>query len=192
MTDALTWGIAASFAAQEGIRFLYGQLTELLKRARDKKAKDDPVVGAPDIHTGTQADDVLVSKPPVLAFDQAPDQLRLPVEGLVGHEVVLEKLLEEIREYLDNKAAGKVPDKAALNAISDLRALSESLSGQRLTFVGEPKRDRPIVRIKAAIERINGRFVGVQIRSGTHKDFHVDVHVGDIGPEGDTTIYKEQ
>lgn len=186
MSEALTWGIAAGFAAQEGIKFLYGQMAELLKRARERKAPPGP--GSTAI---TGDGEVLVASPPTTAFAQAPSELRLPVVSIAGSEQVLETLLGRINAFLTASESGQPPDEKSLQAVRDLRALAESISGQHLTFTGEPKGDRPIIRVDAVISEIGekGQFTGVEVKSSNRKDADIRLNVGRI--DGIGTVYKE-
>jgi hypothetical protein len=186
MSDALSWGIAAGFAAQEGIKFLYGQMADLLKRSRERKERSDCGSAAT---TGNS--DVLVASPPATAFAQAPGELRLPVASIAGSEGVLEALLGQVGVFLDASKAGQPPDEKSWQAVRDLRALVESISGQRLSFTGEPKEVRPIIRLKAVIKEIDekAQFTGVEVKSGNQKDANISLDLGRVG--GVATGYRE-
>lgn len=186
MSDALTWGIAAGFAAEEGIKFLYSQMAELLKRARERKAR-------PDSGSAATASDgeVLVASPPATAFAQAPSELRLPVASIVNNEQVLDALLWQVKAFLVTTQAGRSPDEKSWQAVRDMRALVESISGHNLTFTGEPKEVRPIIRLDAVINEIGekGRVIVVDVKSGNQKDADLDLDVGRI--DGEFTAYRE-
>jgi hypothetical protein len=171
--DSLTWGIAASFAAQEGIKFLFGQLTELISRARSKQSE------------------AVESRPPATAFETPPDRIRLSAKDLVGHETAAERLAEDIGTFLKSHPSADEPNESALLAIRDLRALMESLSGQQLTFAGEGSRNRPIAHVEASIKRVEGRLVGIDAtRDTSGRDHRLTAEIDEVTRTGDVTLFK--
>ena len=185
MSEALTWGIAAGIAAQEGIKFLYGQMADLIKRSREHKAR----LGSESSPTADC--DVLVASPPPSAFVQAPSELRLPVASIADSEQVLDKLLGQVDAFIVASKAGQCPDEQSWQAVRDLRALVESISGQRLTFIGEPKEARPIIRLDIVISEIGekGHFTGAEVKRDSRKDFVIGLDVGLVS--GEATVFKE-
>lgn len=174
MSAELTLGIAAGYAVQEGVKFLYNQLSELLKRAREPKP------------TGANPPETLVATPPAHVFDPTPVQLRFPLSQVAGQEAQLASLLAEIDTYLRLAPERANQDSKVLEAIGALRALAESVTGEALAFAGEPQRDRPTLELDATIRLISstGRFVGVSLPSDSKQSAKVKLEIDQIDGDG--------
>lgn len=169
MADPLTTGVVAGFVVQEGVRFLYGQVSELLKRVRERKGAAEPLRGEPP-------KDVFTAAPAELVLDPAP---------LVGREAKTEALLKDVEAWLERDAGGRA--QSPPEAVETLRALVEALSGTDLRLRGEAQA-RPKVSVEVAIGRLDGRAVLVDA-TGMEADQDVSARgaVGHIGPDGSFT-----
>jgi hypothetical protein len=148
----------------EGIKFLYGQASELIKwRLEKHKAAE-----------GTQAvpseQPKLMSRPDV--FEPDPAQASLD-------EGALERLAQPMDELCD-KLSGVVTGRTEVDAnnmvllarVDALRKALEIVIGQRLTFRREkrPEAEGPIVRGRINVDEVLGYVAGVvagSITSGT-------------------------
>ncbi len=174
LTDPLTLGVIGGLVAQEGVKFLYGQLTALIDRARKKN--DTPIE----------------AKLPPDLFANAPPQLVISPTNVVGHEQALDRLAKEIAPFVQSPdEISGMPGPSILAAIGDLRALIESLSGQRLDFIGEPARRSPIIEISAVIGEIEGRFIGFEFGGGVDvPDIKSRFEMTRIGSDANVTLFK--
>src|SRR5690242_7268922 len=127
----LTAAGLGAVALQEGIKFLYGQAGEVLKRWRERKDKASH--GSP---VAAGHDDVIMASPPPDVFDAGISQLRVQFEALENREVHLRGLYRELSEYVTGVAAVTAGDRDLLSKVDNLRGILEEIFGQRITFIG--------------------------------------------------------
>ena len=162
---AAEFGLAAVGAAAltEGIKFLYGQAAELLKRRRERRSKGE-TAQAP----GSPPAPAEAPQPPEGVFEGVP---RLDEVD----ETVLDKVEEGLGELLERPALVRVSalgreadasDAELLEAAEALRSLLEHVHRQRITFRGEPGRPAsgPLVFGEAEAETVDGLLAGVRAR----------------------------
>jgi hypothetical protein len=141
MVEPFSLGVLGAVAATEGIKFLYGQAAEVLKRWRERRSDDGPAAQAP------------------IPVDSAAARL---LEGELEAPTVdfaaLQSRHEEIRQLagtLGNYAGGiEVPeadDRGLSDAVDRLRRALEEVYGQRITFKGE-HREPSGVRLRGEVE----------------------------------------
>ena len=169
MADPLTLAVIGGWAAQEGVKFLYGQVAELLKRMRERKAGE---ILSP-ARTATPE-----------AFGTAPPILVLDPNGLSGREQEVEALLKTVGD----RASGQALSAAAAADVAQLRALVEALAGQRIDFRDEPVSRRPTIDVDIALGLVEGDATLVDL-SGSSKvqDVVARGSVQRVGPQGSFT-----
>jgi hypothetical protein len=153
MVDPFSLGALGAVAATEGIKFLYGQATEVIKRWRDRKAGKEAEAEAPIPVTGAEVLEGELA-PPKVDFDAA------------------ERLHENITDFasvLGNYASGlKEPDpedRDLAAAADGLRRALEAVYGQRITFKGEDREPSgPVVTGRVDVETVAGDVAGVRAR----------------------------
>lgn len=126
MVDPLSVGVLGGVALTEGIKFLYGQVTELLKRRRDgaeQAAAEPPVVPARQAQV---LDGPLVQRP-------------VDVGVVTGNEARLRELRRELADYSDGVAEPDPADRRLQEQVAALRGLLELAYGQHVTFRGEQR-----------------------------------------------------
>ena len=162
--DPLSLGALGAVAATEGVKFLYGQAAEVLKRWRDRKAGKDADAHSAIPLTGAE---VLEGKlnPPIVDFD-AVGRLHEDITKLAG--------------VLGNYAAGlEEPDpndRELTEAADGLRRALEVIYGQRITFKGEDRAPSgPIVVGRAEVDRVAGDVAGVRARLARSGRIHGEV-----------------
>jgi len=124
VVDPLSLGALGGVALTEGIKFLYGQVTELLRRRRDRAeqaAAEPPVVPA--------------GQAPVLDGPLSPRPVDVAV--VAGNEARLRELRRELADYADGLAEPDLADRRLLEQVAALRGLLELAYGQHVTFRGE-------------------------------------------------------
>jgi hypothetical protein len=154
MADPFSAAALGALAATEGIKFLYGQAAEVLKRWRDRKAGNEEEAQAP-IPVPDQS--LLKGKleSPTVDFD-AVERLHEDIEALAG---ALEKYAGGLRE--------PDPGDEKLAAAADgLRRALEVVYSQRLTFKDEQQREAsgPVVLGRADVEKVAGDVAAVRAR----------------------------
>jgi hypothetical protein len=156
MPEPVTLAVLSAVALTEGIKFLYGQAGELLRRRWERKqarAKggDDPL-----------AEPLPAPPAGLLAGDPGP---------LVPDPVVLDGLageLAELRTVLEPYAVAERPvtadDAGVLERADALRQGLEAVFGQRLSFAGED-REPSGTRIEGVVEAqtVRGLVAGASV-----------------------------
>ncbi len=132
MVDPLSLSVLGGVALTEGIKFLYGQTTELLKRRRDQAQVADNGITSPS------PTDLVAHQPEVL--DRKLQRSEVDFGVVASYERELRDLRSWLTDYVDGLADVNPNDRQLLERVSALRALLELAYGQHLTFRGE---DRP-------------------------------------------------
>ena len=147
MADPLTLSVLGATALTEGIKFLYGQATELLRRHREKSAKAP--VSAPDV--------------PVLEGELAPLDPDLGVLDRVAPD--LRELRRVLQDYFDDIEPVDPSDDRLLEATDALRQLLEGIYRQRITFRGERRpASGPAAAGTIDVDTVAGYVAGVRAR----------------------------
>jgi hypothetical protein len=154
MVDPLTLTAVGAVALTEGIKFLYGQAGEALKRWRERKAAGK-TAGAEPVDVALPSD----------AFAGQLERPQLHFET-VGR---LEQELRDLRATVADYAQGidKVDPKndELLQTVDALRQTMEAVYEQRITFAGEPRPPSgPSVVGEANVDEVLGYVAGLRAR----------------------------
>jgi hypothetical protein len=158
MVDPFSLGAVGALAATEGIKFLYSQAAEVLKRWRAREAGKETEAQAqipltsPEVLNGTLTH-VTVD---FSALDRLHGDIRM-LAGVLG-------------DYVGGIEEPDPADSDMVATATTLRDLLEVVYGQRLTFKGEARQPAgPVVTGRAAVDRVGGEVAVVRarlIRSG--------------------------
>jgi hypothetical protein len=155
MVEPLSLAALGALAATEGIKFLYGQAAEVLKRWRDNKSGKTAEAQAP-----------IPVQPPAAALLQGSIQ-----SPTINFEVLesLQGDIGKLASVLGNYAGGLEepdPDDQELAVAADaLRQALEAVYGQRITFRGENRQPSgPIVVGRVDAAKVAGAVAGVRAR----------------------------
>ncbi len=129
MVDPLSLSVLGGVALNEGIKFLYGQTTELLKRRRDQEQAT--ATGA------ASSTEVAVQRPEVL--DQPLSRVEVDFGVVASHDQQLREMRGGLADYAEGLADVDPTDVRLLKQVASLRALLELAYGQHLTFQGETR-----------------------------------------------------
>jgi hypothetical protein len=157
MAEPITLALLGSVMLTEGIKFLYGQAGEVLKRWRERKVSSGKEAAQPaevTLLSPTPAADVLegTMAPPVIHFDRV-EPLADSMLGLWNSVGMYAQGLKDVD-----------PSDADLVAKTDtLRRQLEAVFGQRITFKGEPRpaSGTPVVVGIADVKTIAGKAAGL-------------------------------
>jgi hypothetical protein len=157
MADPFTLASVGSLVLSEGVKFLFSEAGDLLRRWRDRKASAPEEVGGRSVQT------VALILPPALG----DHPLSADVD-LARVEPVAERLLQlrgVLSNYVDGTSEVDPEDHALLRTADDLRGLLEDLLGQRLTLAGEkrPASGTPIVHSMLRLGTVEGEATGVKV-----------------------------
>ena len=148
MPVPLALALLGSTALTEGVKFLYAQAGELIKRRLAKKDAETVAVDGSDAK--------------ILAAPLAP----ATVDG--GELALAEAKLNELRGALSLYVDGDVPidpqDEALVRSVDELRRLLEGLRRQPIQLAGE-QRTAPEIRGDADGQRVIGNVIGVDAKA---------------------------
>ncbi|MFD0203628.1 MULTISPECIES: hypothetical protein [Saccharothrix] len=152
MTDPLALSVLGAAALTEGIKFLYGQATELLRRRRARR---------------DEASALEVEPAEVPELD---GELRLPLraDGAVLERVEpdLKELRRKLQDYADGVEEVASDDRDLLESADAVRRLLEAVYGQRITFRGEPRAaSGPVVEGEIDVDVVAGYAAAVRARA---------------------------
>lgn len=161
MADPVTFSVLGSWAALEGIKFLYGQAAEVVKVWRERRGQKSAALEVP-----VRASNVLDGTPHSSAVDTAV----LDREG-----AVLTSLMGRLGPYAQDLADLNMDDPEIADLAGQLRAILEAAYGQRFTFRGEqrpPTGSR--VTVSQALGKVAGTVVGAEadVAAGATVDVH--------------------
>jgi hypothetical protein len=138
----------AGLVLSEGVKFLYGQATDLLRRRQDRKDRraGDPSDALPPLVV-----------PPYLL--QGELSARHVDDGVLArYEGQLAEMRRVLSDYVDGIRQITHSDAQVVGAAEAIRGMLEIIYGQRITFAGE-QREASGSRLSAEDERRAGRLV---------------------------------
>jgi hypothetical protein len=153
MTDPFTLAAVGAVVIAGGIKFLYGQAGEALKRWGERKAA----------RKDAGAEPVDAQLPPD-AFEGQLEQPQLHFEVVEQLEQELRDLRAAVAEYAQGVDAVDVDDPGLLQTVNALRRAMEAVYGQHITFKGEPGAvsGAPLAVGKAQVEVVRGSVAGLR------------------------------
>jgi hypothetical protein len=174
MDAALSLSGIGAAALTEGIKFLYSQAGEILKRWRDRQATSGPTkstesttIALPDVFEG-----------PIL-------QAGIHFDAVERSEEQLRELRKELSEYIDETELVDPQDPILLKNIDALRQLLEAIYQQGITFRGE-KRPQSDIRVSASIDvdRVLGYVAAVRAERLLRGEIRTSTKVVDVALGG--------
>jgi hypothetical protein len=174
MADPVTVTVLGGWAAAEGIKFLYGQASELLK-ARRERARDAK------LHVPIIANNVLVGTPGDVADGAVIDR-----EG---------KSLGKLSGLLSPYALGHLDidptDPELAEQAIRLRGLLEAVYGQRFTFHDEDREPTgTAVTVTQVLGEVDGDVMGMWATVGHGANAAVTQITGDVNKDASVTGFK--
>lgn len=179
MADPLTLTAVGAAALVEGIRFLYGQAGEALKRWRERKAAAK--AAGPDAGTTLP---VSAELPPA-AFEGRLQDPRLDLRVVARLERDLLDLWQAVAGYAHGIQEVDPGDRRLLEVVDALRRTMEAVYGQRLTFKGEARpASGPAAAGEARVDEVLGYVAGLRARRVVGGTVTGRVDAGTVGPGG--------
>ncbi len=153
MAEPFSIGALGALAATEGIKFLFTQAGEVLKRWRERRKGNQEAAEAPILVQGAEVLEGAL-EPPTVNFE-AVERLHTDIQELGS-------MLAKYASGFDEPD----PDDTELFAAADgLRRALEAIYGQRITFKGETRESSgPTVIGRADVETVAGDVAAVRAR----------------------------
>jgi len=153
MPEPLTLAVVGATVVTEGIKFLYGQAAEAIKRWRESRNTASASKTAP-----AQA-----TPPAIFAGELAPLEFHLANVGALEKDLL--SLRAALTDYVDGLEVLAPDDHVVLEAVDALRQSMEAIYQQRLTFIGEQRAPSgPVVEGTIDVKTIAGTVAGVKAR----------------------------
>jgi hypothetical protein len=168
--------VLGGLLATEGVKFLFGQATEVLKawRERRRAAATEEELPA-ELDVPITATDVL---------DGTPTSSKVDVAVVTRELDELTRRVGELSLALSDGTPVDAADEELAASAGALRELLEEAYGQRLTLRGEQREPTGTrVQVRQRAEQVSGRMTGVQEVSGG-ADVSVDQQAGTIDQDG--------
>jgi hypothetical protein len=158
MADPLTLAAVGAVAITEGIKFLYGQAGEALKRWRERQSAKAAAAEP------TTAEPVSVQLP-ADAFEGQLQEPRLHLDAVARLEQELRDLRAAVADYAQGIDEVDPNDKRLLEKVDGLRRAMEAVYGQRIVFKGEagPSSGTAVVG-EAKVREVLGYVAGLRAR----------------------------
>jgi hypothetical protein len=172
VADPFTLGAIGAVALTEGIKFFYGQASEVLKhwRERRKEVRTDEELSA-------ATETLPVTLPGV--FDGDVSEITIHYSVVKDAEPELLRLHSTLARYAEGLVEVDAGDHELLAAADDLRRVLEGIYGSRLTLKGEnrPPSGTPVVVGRVVVEELEG--VGTEATGVEADEIEGDV-VGEV------------
>lgn len=185
MPDLTSLSAAAigAVALTEGIKFLYAQAGEILKRWRERRDKVSQKATAQTDKTET----IEVVLPAV--FEGKLDNPTIHFDVVQESEKNLRTLYKELSEYANEIEEVDETDSALLEKVDALRNLLEAIYQQRITLKGEnrPQSGSPVVIGRVKAKEIVGEATGVKAETVTRGEIEGEVFADRIEQGGKAT-----
>jgi hypothetical protein len=183
MADPVTLAVLGSWAAAEGIKFLYGQAAEVLKAWREQRRSADA-----DKQPSSQVPVPILTTE---AFDTTPERCLADLKLLDTEHRALTQLLGALAPYAQGQADIDLDDTELAEQAGKLRALLEAIYRERFTFIGELRDPTGTgVTIKQVLGTVAGTVVGVAGDAGPGADIAVEQNVDSVATDGTITGFK--
>jgi hypothetical protein len=158
MADPLTLAAVGAAVLTEGIKFLYGQAGEALKRWRERKAAKVTVT------PGETTEPVEVELP-ARAFDGRLENPRLDLEAVARLEGDLRALRAAVADYAQGIDEVDPGDRPLLETVDGLRQAMEAVYGQQITFKGEQRPPSGAMVVgEAKVDEVLGYVAGLRAK----------------------------
>jgi hypothetical protein len=178
MADPLTLAAVGAVALTEGIKFLYEQAGEALKRWQARKA-------AKAASAGPAATEPVSVQLPSDAFEGQLQEPRLHLEAVARLERELRDLRAAVAEYAQGIDEVDPNDKPLLETVDGLRRAMEAVYGQRIAFIGEPGPSSGTVVVgEAKVEEVLGYVAGLRAKRIISGSVTGRVKADKVGPGG--------
>jgi hypothetical protein len=172
--EPVTLAALTAAALTEGVKFLYGQAGEILRRRRERKDAAEAeraavAVPTPEVVEGT-LEPITVD---VDAADKLADELR--------------SLRATLADYVEGIEPVETSDERLVSTTAALRDAIESIIGQRITFKGEAREPTgtPVVTGTLTAKEIHGRASGIAMDRADPGHYHGRLDTDTVGETGD-------
>jgi hypothetical protein len=172
-------------ALKEGIKFLYGQAAEVLKRwrsHRDKATHDNDAA-----HAATEP--IAVKLPGVFVGELRDPEIHF--DAVATREGELLRVFKELSSYASEIQPMETTNVELLGHVADLRAILEAVYRQHITFVGEQRpASGAILSGSVRAKAVAGEATGLEAEGKIEGEARGQVDADRVEPGGKATGLK--
>lgn len=144
MAEPITLAALGTVALSEGVKFLYGQAGEMLKRRRERKA---------------------AAELPSNLFETPPGDLNMDLARAEELEPELRELRQALAEYGQGIDDVDPANRQVVELVDALRQTLEAVYGQPIVFKGEQRQGRGVdLTGEATVTNVRGYVAGLRAR----------------------------
>jgi hypothetical protein len=182
MPEPLTLAVLGGVVATEGIKFLYGQASELLKVWRERRHAARASGASGNLIVPVKHSDALDGQPGEGVVDEAV---------LEREHKALVQLTGALSPYAQGQADIDPSDSDLADQAGRLRALLEEAYHQRFTFTGEDREPTgSAVTVRQALGEVEGEVIGAAADVRPGGVLRVDQDVKTVKSSGSVTGFK--
>ena len=172
MVDPISGAAIGAVVLTEGIKFLYSQATELLRRWRESRAS-----------AATQPTPEPILRPPANLIEGSVE----PAKPDYGHLERLQPELQELRrglaDYADDLQEVDPNDPLLWEQVDALRRMLEVIYGQHITFKGEQREaSGPLVQARLSVDKVLGDAAAVRVKIMERGRIIAEAEADEVGP----------
>ncbi len=178
--EPISLAVLGAAALTEGIKFLYGQAGEILKRRRERREAIDANEEPPPSTLEAKSSDLLDNPIALLTIDD--EEVDRVTESM-------NELRKELFDFVDGVKSVDPSDEILLRRADALRRALESAVGQRITFVGENREPsgQPVVRGSVDVRELHSAATGVEAGDVMGGTIEGEVRVDSVGKDAPVT-----
>ena len=178
MADPATISLVSvgSVVIAEGVKFLYGQAAELLKRMRERSKQEDSAAREAAVLP------TRVALPPAIPGEAFAVDVR--VEDIEMLRPDLEYLLDHFSGFERGFKDLDLEDEATLKHVAALRKAVETLLGRQFTFSNEARPRMPTMATRIVADEVHGALTAIRAKTITAGNASVDLKIGILGKDG--------
>jgi len=179
MVEPFTLTALGAVAATEGIKFLYGQASEVLKRWRERKAGDEAAAATPIAVNPVASEKLLAGK---------LEEPRVDFDALERLHEGIRDAAKELSDYAGGLEDPDPDDEQLARTLDTLRRALEVVYRQRITFKGEDRPPSgPAVIAGAQVDEVEGRLTNLRARRIAGGNVDARLEVKKIEKSGEVT-----
>jgi hypothetical protein len=165
MAEPITLAVVGAVVLTEGVKFLYNQCGEVLKRWRDRRdAAKKGDAANPEAKQPKPVEPITIAAPDIFTGRLTSPQIHYDaVEKL---EEPMRDLRKELSSYADGTDPIDTSDEELLKKTDALRCILEAVYQQRLTFKGEQRPSSgPVVEGSIDVDNVKGYVAAVRAKT---------------------------
>ena len=189
MADPFTLSALGMVAATEGVKFLYAQATEVVKKIREKRDADKKLAegAAP---AGTALIVASATAVPAL-FEKKGEIPDIHLDEAEKVETELNAARKALADYHDDTETLKENDTEVFAQIDSLRRLLERVYQRELTFIGETRTSTGLnIVSNIVVKDVEGELTGVEATKQMDANINASMKIETIKKDGKVTGVK--